>query len=55
MKDFEKFLADLSQETKDIVAIANLSGGNYSTMKDIPTNELKIAVEDYRRKLKTNG
>ena len=54
-QEFEKFLLTLRQETKDIVAIANASGGNYSDMKEIPNNELRIAVEDYKKKQKTNG
>ena len=54
-QEFEKFLLTLRQETKDIVAIANANGGNYSDMKEIPNNELRIAVEDYKKKQKTNG
>jgi hypothetical protein len=47
--DFEKFLLGLRQEAKDIIAIANASGGNYSEMKEIPNNELRIAVDEYHR------
>lgn len=48
--DFEKFLAELRQEAKDIIAIANANGGNYPDMKAIPNNELRIAVDEYHRR-----
>jgi hypothetical protein len=48
--EFEKFLAELRQEAKDIVAIANENGGDYPDMKAIPNAELKIAVDEYHRR-----
>ena len=47
--EFEKFLQELRQEAKDIIAIANINGGNYPDMKAIPNNELRIAVDEYHR------
>ncbi len=48
--EFEKFLAELRQEAKDIVAIANANGGDYPDMKAIPNAELRIAVDEYHRR-----
>lgn len=47
--EFEKFLQELRQEAKDIIAIANANGGNYPDMKAIPNKELRIAVDEYHR------
>ena len=47
--EFEKFLQELRQEAKDIIAIANANGGNYPNMKAIPNAELRIAVDEYHR------
>ena len=48
--DFEKFLQELRQEAKDIIAIANTNGGNYPNMKAIPNDALLIAVNEYHRR-----
>ena len=48
--DFEKFLQELRQEAKDIIAIANADGGNYPNMKAIPNDALLIAVNEYHRR-----
>ena len=44
----EKFFADLRNESEAILAIANKSG-DYKFLVDVPTDKLKIAVDEYRR------
>jgi hypothetical protein len=49
--DFEKFLAELRQEAKDILDIANsLSGDKFQNQKEIPNNILAIAVGEYHKR-----
>ncbi|MCA6504110.1 MAG: hypothetical protein IM560_18990 [Pseudanabaena sp. M085S1SP2A07QC] len=47
---FEKFLEELRQEAKDIIAIASSNGGDYPNMKAIPNDVLLVAVNEYHRR-----
>jgi hypothetical protein len=44
----EKFFDELRKESEAVLAIANRFD-NYKSLRDVPTDKLKIAADEYRR------
>lgn len=49
MKDFDKFITELRQESSDILSIVNTGTNTYKTLKEVPTDVLDKAATDYRK------
>lgn len=49
MQNFESFIADLRQESEEILSIANNGSSKYKTLKEVPTPVLENAANTYRK------
>ena len=48
MKNFNKFITELRQESNDILSIVNNGQNIYKSLKEVPTDALEIAANAYR-------